>query len=74
MNDETDDLVNSDGIIDEKNEGIKLIVDKQISANDIRARIIRLPKSITNLLPNDAHKVKVIFNGLSPKELTIAKK
>jgi restriction system protein len=25
------------------------------------------------LLPEDAQKVKVVFNGLSPKELTIAK-
>ena len=73
LKDETDDLVNADGIIDEKNEGVKLVVDKQISANDIRARILRLPKAITNLLPDDAHKVKVIFNGLSSKELTIAK-
>lgn len=73
IKDETDDLVKEDGTIDETNEGVKLVVDKQISANDIRARILRLPKAITNLLPEDAHKVKVIFNGLSPKELTVAK-
>lgn len=54
-------------------ENIKLIVDKQISANDIRARILRLPKAVTNLLPEDAQKIKVVFNGLSEKELTIAK-
>ena len=65
--------IKEDGTIDETNEGVKLVVDKQISANDIRARILRLPKAITNLLPDDAHKVKVIFNGLSPKELTVAK-
>ena len=62
-----------DGTIAEENEEIKLVVDKQISANDIRARILRLPKAITNRLPEDAHKVKVIFNGLSTKELTVAK-
>ena len=73
LKDETDDLVKEDGTINETNEGFKLVVDKQISANDIRARILRLPKAITTLLPKDAHKVKVIFNGLSPKELTVAK-
>ncbi len=25
------------------------------------------------MLPDDAHKVKVIFNGMAPKELTLAK-
>ena len=55
------------------NEDVKLIVDKQISANDIRARILRLPKSIINLLSEDAQKIMVVFNGLAPKELTIAK-
>lgn len=73
LKDETDDLVKEDGTIAEENEEIKLVVDKQISANDIRARILRLPKAITNRLPEDAHKVKVIFNGLSTKELTVAK-
>lgn len=73
LKDETDDLVKEDGTIAEENEEIKLVVDKQISANDIRARILRLPKAITNRLPEDAHKVKVIFDGLSPKELTVVK-
>lgn len=71
LKDETDDLLQPDGT--EANENVKLVVDKQISANDIRARILRLPKAITNLLPADARKVKVAFNGLSPKDLTIAK-
>lgn len=54
-------------------ENVKLIVDRQISANDIRARILRLPKAIINLLPEDAQKTKVVFNGLSPRDLTIDK-
>lgn len=54
-------------------ENVKLIVDKQISANDIRARILRLPKAIIDLLPEEAQKVKVVFNCLAPKDLTIAK-
>lgn len=73
LKDDTDDLEKEDGTVDELNEGVKIVVDKQISSNDIRARILRLPKVITNRLPDDVHKVKVIFNGLSPKELTISK-
>jgi restriction system protein len=73
LKDEADDLVQADGTIDEVNENVKLIVDKQISANDIRARILRLPKVIINALSPEARKVKVAFNGLPPKDLTIAK-
>jgi superfamily II DNA or RNA helicase len=58
LKDECDDLVKEDGTVVEENEGVKLVVDKQISANDIRARILRLPKAVSNLLPYDAHKVK----------------
>ena len=71
LKDEFDDLVKEDGTVAEENEGVKLVVDKQISANDIRARILRLPKAVSNLLPDDAHKV--LFNGMASKELTIAK-
>ena len=71
LKDVSDDLYqDNDTNVD---DGIKLIVDKQISSNDIRARILRLPKSIISLLPTDAKKVKVIFAGLAPKDLTIAK-
>ena len=73
LKDEADDIVKEDGTIDEENKGVKLVVDKQISANDIRARILRLPKAINNLLPENKHKVTVIINGLGSKELTIAK-
>ena len=73
LKDETDDIVKEDGTVDEENKGVKLVVDKQISANDIRARILRLPKAVTNLLPEDAHKVNIVFNGLVAKELTVAK-
>lgn len=72
LKDFSDDLPQENGDTS-VNENVKLIVDKQISANDIRARILRLPKAVTNLLPEDAQKVKVVFNGLFEKELTIAK-
>ena len=72
LKDSTDDLSQKkDNFGVDDNE--KLIVDKQISANDIRARILRLPRAVTNLLPKEAQKVKVVFNDLSEKELTIAK-
>lgn len=72
LKDSSDDLhlENSNA---ETEESVKLIVDKQISANDIRARILRLPKAIINLLSPEVEKVKVVFNGLAPKDLTIAK-
>lgn len=72
LKDASDDLHqgNNDSEADKR---VKLIVDKQISANDIRARILRLPKAIIHLLSEDAQKVKVVFNGLAPKNLTIAK-
>ena len=34
---------------------------------------MRLPKAIINLLSEDTQKVKIVFNGLAPKDLTIAK-
>lgn len=48
-------------------------IEKQISENDLRAKILRLPLSIKNSLPQDANKVKVIFNGSIEKECTIDK-
>lgn len=71
LKDTSDDLQQENSNSD-ADENVKLIVDKQISANDIRARILRLPKAIIDLLPEEAQKVKVVFNGLAPKDLTIA--
>ena len=48
-------------------------IEKQISENDLRAKILRLPLSIKNSLPQDVNKVKVIFNGSIEKECTIDK-
>lgn len=73
LKEETSALVQSEANSDEETTNVRLIVDKQISANDIRARILRLPKTVINLLPPEAQKVKVVFNGLKPKALTIAK-
>ena len=48
-------------------------IEKQISENDLRAKILRLPLSIKNSLPQDTNKVRVIFNGSIEKECTIDK-
>ncbi len=72
LKDISDDLL-PESVTTGNEENARVIVDKQISANDIRARILRIPKAVINLLPEDEQKVKVIFNGLLPKEMTIAK-
>lgn len=72
LKDTSDDFYSENNNLEPDRE-VKLIVDKQISANDIRARILRLPKAIINLLPENMQKVKVAFNGLAPKDLTIDK-
>ena len=63
-------ISNSGGAIEEREV---LIIDKFISANDIRARILRIPKAIIDRLSPEVNKVKVNFNGLPVRELTIAK-
>ncbi|MBQ7760155.1 MAG: restriction endonuclease [Acidaminococcaceae bacterium] len=46
-------------------------VDKIISINDIRARILRLPRMIAKFIPLDQQKAIVCFNGLPAKELNL---
>ncbi len=54
-------------------EPLENAIEKQISENDLRAKILRLPLSIKNALPQDENKVKVTFNGYVEKECTIDK-
>lgn len=54
-------------------EHLENAIEKQISENDLRAKILRLPLSIKNSLPQDVNKVKVIFNGSIEKECSIDK-
>jgi restriction system protein len=54
-------------------EHLENAIEKQISENDLRAKILRLPLSIKNSLPQDVNKVKVIFNGSIEKDCTIDK-
>lgn len=50
----------------------KLIIENQISTNDIRARILRMPKTVNEFIGLDCLKVSVIFNGLPEKKLTVS--
>ena len=50
-----------------------LTVDKIISVNDIRARILRLPKVMAQFIPDDEQKAIVCFNGLPARELNLDK-
>lgn len=50
-----------------------VVVDKQITANDIRARILRMPKALINILDDNDEYVNVIFAGNEPKRLKIDK-
>lgn len=49
------------------------IVDKQITANDIRARIIRMPKALIDSLEPNQKDVSVSMNGSEFKKLKIDK-
>lgn len=49
------------------------VVDKQISANDIRARILRMPKALIDILKPDQKTVSVSINGSNRKNLKIDK-
>lgn len=49
----------------------EIVVEKRITTNDIRARIMPIPKVILEKLPSDADKYKVIINKELEKELTI---
>ena len=48
-------------------------IEKMITSNDIRARIISIPSSILKLLPESLKKVKVIFNNSKAYTLNIDK-
>lgn len=48
-------------------------VDKTISENDIRARILRIPNTIQKRIPDTVSSYMVLFNGNISQELTISK-
>lgn len=48
-------------------------IEKMITSNDIRARIISIPSSILKLLPESLKSVKVLFNNSEPCTLNIDK-
>lgn len=60
-------------ISDEQTQENTITVEKKITANDIRARILSLPKIILDHIPNDKNTINVCFNNEFSKELTINK-
>ncbi|MEG0963243.1 MAG: restriction endonuclease [Lachnospiraceae bacterium] len=72
LKDSSDDISSYENV-DEEGNAPKLIIEKQISANDIRAKILRMPKAVSEILGTECSKVLVIFNGLPEKKLTVAK-
>lgn len=56
----------------EANENI-IEVEKKITANDIRARILSIPKIILDNIPTQKTNIEVCFNGEFNKELSINK-
>lgn len=77
--DAMDELKNTDDDIPvnktdkEEISNIIAIVDKQITANDIRARILRMPKALIDMLTDEQKTVQVSINDSETKELKIDK-
>lgn len=49
------------------------VVEKEITANDIRARIISIPKFIMDKIPQELDEINVSINGDSPVKLSITR-
>jgi len=50
-----------------------ITVSKDITTNDIRARILRFPKAIIDKVPNDQKTMEITFEGIGIKKLNIDK-
>lgn len=60
---------------DKNSDGTVFIIDdieKDITSNDIRARIISIPRAILELLPEDKDKFDLCFNGHEIKDVRIS--
>ncbi len=56
---------------DKNDKGLQ--VEKVITANDIRARIISVPRMIMNQIPNNYNEIDVVINGKIKKKMSINK-
>lgn len=72
LKDSNDDLSSNENL-NEEGKAPQLIIEKQISSNDIRAKILRMPKAVSEIIGKECSTVSVIFNGLPEKKLTVAK-
>ncbi len=71
LKDPSDDLQQNINIADSVQPIAK--VEKQITANDIRARILRMPKALIDVLTADQDSVNVIFDNSELKILKVDK-
>lgn len=71
LKDPSDDLPQNINITDSVQPIAK--VEKQITANDIRARILRMPKALIDMLTADQDSVNVIFGNSELKILKVDK-
>ena len=55
------------------NEELSNLIRKKITENDIRARILRVPKSILEFIPEDTSSFNVIFENDDEVNLTLDK-
>lgn len=69
----TENPVIEKNVSNEQTQENTIIVEKKITANDIRARILSLPKIILEHFSDNQRTVKVCFNKEFSKELTINK-
>ncbi|GEM_PF-204166 len=58
---------------DEVDLGEGIVVEKYITNNDIRARILPVPRIIMNAIPAEDKKIEVEFNEIYVKKLSISK-
>lgn len=65
--------VTDNSMVHEKVKENTIIVEKKITANDIRARILSIPKVILEHFPVDKSSITVCFNDEFSKKLTINK-
>ena len=59
-------------ILSEKPNMLVSNIEKNITANDIRARIISIPRMILEKLPKDKEKFNIVFNGNKLGEVKIS--
>lgn len=72
LKDTRDDIPCEEDFIDEPDPPL-IILDKKITANDIRAKILRMPKPLIDMLDDEVKSLNIIFDGNEARGLKIDK-